>query len=309
MLLEMAIGDAYGIGFEFVKDSKHINDLSQYYQHPKYSNLVPGQYTDDTQRSLANVMVIAHKDYMSPFDYAQSYVEEFKASPRDGYSRGYQAFIESCNTGWDFVNNIQATKRSNGSIMGAAPLGYLESIQQVKMAAMIQASLTHHWETIPWAQMVALAAHYFLYDIGPKDGLLDFLNDQMNEQYFVVDGRHPIKNSFSNLFKYSQYEDIMESCDMSAQKTACHVLYAVLAYDNLADMLKHCIDVGGDTDSLAALAMAIGSCSHEIGNNLPTHLYDSLENGPRGRDYIVTLDNVINNVYFPNTWIAQSLKK
>lgn len=307
MLLEMAIGDAYGIGFEFVKDSKHINDLSQYYQHPKYSNLTPGQYTDDTQRSLANVMVIAHKDYMSPFDYAQSYVEEFKASPRDGYSRGYQTFIESCNTGWDFINNIQAHKVSNGSIMGAAPLGYMEDVQQVRRAAMIQATLTHHWETIPWAQMIALMAHYFLYNVGPKDELINFLNIEvdypsdkpmvyLNPDYTLSP---IIRSSNKSLIK----------CDMTAKVTALHVLYAVLNFDNLADMLKHCIDVGGDTDSLAALAMAIGSSSNEIKNNLPIHLYDALENGPRGKDYIVTLDNVINNVYFPNTWIAQSLKK
>lgn len=313
MLIEMAIGDAYGIGFEFVNKKEWsnnglVNDLSQFYQHPKYHNLVPGQYTDDTQRSLANFMVIAHKDYMNPFDYAQSYVEEFKSSPRDGYSRGYQTFIESCDTGLDFINNIQATKSSNGSIMGATPLGYLETVQQVKMAALIQASLTHHWSTIPYAQMMALSAHYFLYDLGPRDNLLNFLNEQLNEQYFVVDGFHPIKNTFSGIFKYSQYEDIMETCDMSAQKTAYHTLYAVLSYDNLADMLKHCVDVGGDTDSLAALAMAIGSSSKEIENNLPQHFYDNMENGSRGHDYIKQLDDVINNVYFPNTWIAQSLK-
>lgn len=309
MLLEMAIGDAYGIGFEFVKSNKHPNDLANFYQHPKYTNLIPGQYTDDTQRALANVTVICHMNAYDPRSFAQSYVSEFQQSPRDGYSRNFQALIESCRDGNDLMSKISPTKDSNGSIMGVAPIGYLEDINTVMRVAGIQATVTHGYRTIPFAQMIALSTHYFLYDLGTKDELLEFLNDKLGEQYFVVDGRHPIKNTFSTIFKESEYEDIIESCDMSAYKTAYHALYAVLSHDNLADMLKHCIDVGGDTDSLAAIAMAIGSCSREIENNLPQHLYDVLENGPRGRDYITNLDNVINNVYFPNTWIAQELKK
>lgn len=308
MLLEMAIGDAYGIGFEFVKDNKHPNDLANFYQHPKYHNLVPGQYTDDTQRSLANMMVITNKDFLNQFDYAQAYIDEFKASPRDGYSRNFQALIESCDNGFHLLDRVSPTKSSNGSIMGAAPIGYLEEISNVKRAAAIQAMVTHSYETVPYAQMIALAAHYVLYDLGARNDLLEFINDQLDEQYFIVDGRHPLKNTFSSIFKYSQYEDLFESCDMSAAKTAYHSLYAILAYDNLADMLMHCVNVGGDTDSLGAIAMAIGSSSKEVENNLPKNLYDKLENNARGRDYIIGLDNVINNVYFPNTWIAKQGK-
>ena len=305
MLLEMAIGDAYGIGFEFVKDTKHPNDLSQFFQHPKYSNLIPGQYTDDTQRSLANVMVIATKDYLNPLDYAIAYVNEFKASPRDGYSRGFQALIESCDNGLALLNNVLPTKLSNGSIMGAAPLGYLEEISNVKRAAGIQAMVTHSWETVPWAQMISLAAHYFLYDIGPKNELNQFLlmNVDFAEEF------NPEFIQLPYLFSPIIVKDsIVTKCDMTAKHTALHAVWAVLHYDNLADMLKHCVNVGGDTDSLAALAMAIGSSSKEVKNNLPNHLYDTLENNGRGLDYITQLENVINNVYFPRTWIAQELK-
>lgn len=306
MLLEMAIGDAYGIGFEFVKDNQHPNDLAQFYQHPKYNTLIPGQYTDDTQRALANVMVLCHKNILDPKSYADSYVEEFMISPRDGYSRRFQALIESSKNGGDLLTAVSPVGRTNGSIMGVAPLGYIEDTNLLKRAAVIQASVTHSWETAPWAQMVALMAHYFLYDIGPKDELINFLitevdyPEEMNAHYnhpnYILS---PIMKSYTELFK----------CTMEAKHTALHALYAVLNFDNLADMLKHCVDVGGDTDSLAALAMAIGSVSKEVTNNLPPILYASLENQSRGKDYIVMLDKVINNVYFPNTWIAQGLKQ
>ena len=75
MLIEIAIGDAYGIGFEFVKNTPdRPNDLSQFYQHPKYSNLIPGQYTDDTQRALANMRVVCSNDVLHPLSYANAYV-------------------------------------------------------------------------------------------------------------------------------------------------------------------------------------------------------------------------------------------
>lgn len=305
MLLEMAIGDAYGIGFEFCKTNSP-NDLARFYQHPKYANLIPGQYTDDTQRALANTMVITRKDYLNAFDFAQAYVEEYKASPRDGYSRGFQALIESVDTGAELLEKVEPTGLTNGSIMGVAPIGYLENISYVKRSAIIQATVTHSWETAPWAQMVALMAHYFLYDIGPKADLIKFL---MSEVSFPSDFNPSYINTPYLLSPILIRDSIFTKCDMTAKNTALHIVKAILDHDNLADMLKYCIDVGGDTDSLAASAMAIGSSSREIENNLPQHLYDALENGNRGRDYIVNLDNVLNNVYFPNTWVAKARKE
>ena len=43
MLLETAVGDAYGAGFEYVPDEivRNHNDLSGYMQHQKYKDLRP----------------------------------------------------------------------------------------------------------------------------------------------------------------------------------------------------------------------------------------------------------------------------
>ncbi|MCU0518498.1 MAG: ADP-ribosylglycohydrolase family protein [Oscillatoria sp. Prado101] len=54
MLLELAVGDAYGAGFEYADAGMvmQYNNLSRYVQHPRH-RLKPGSYTDDTQMSLA----------------------------------------------------------------------------------------------------------------------------------------------------------------------------------------------------------------------------------------------------------------
>ena len=58
----------------------------------------------------------------------------------------------------------------------------------------------------------------------------------------------------------------------------------------MGDLLKTCIQFSGDVDTVAAIALAAGSCSTEIAQDLPAHLFDELENGQYGRGYSRLLD-------------------
>lgn len=63
MLLELAIGDAYGAGFEYANRAfigAH-NDLSGYVRHPRHRQR-PGSYTDDTQMSLGIAEAVVEGD-------------------------------------------------------------------------------------------------------------------------------------------------------------------------------------------------------------------------------------------------------
>ncbi|WDD31005.1 hypothetical protein PQG02_19970 [Nostoc sp. UHCC 0926] len=51
MLLELAIADAYGAGFEYADEMIVNNDLSRYVEHPRF-RLIPGTYTDVVARKL-----------------------------------------------------------------------------------------------------------------------------------------------------------------------------------------------------------------------------------------------------------------
>lgn len=55
MLLELAIGDAYGAGFEYV--NRHLieqfNNLSGYHHHPRHKAYAPGViYIDDLSNEI-----------------------------------------------------------------------------------------------------------------------------------------------------------------------------------------------------------------------------------------------------------------
>ena len=96
MIYEMAVADAYAIAFEFVPDTPdRPNDLKTFHQHPKYIELAPGQYTDDTQRSIGNANVLLSGEWWNMMAYANEYVSQFKLDPREGYSRGFQKLLNS----------------------------------------------------------------------------------------------------------------------------------------------------------------------------------------------------------------------
>jgi poly(ADP-ribose) glycohydrolase ARH3 len=58
--------------------------------------------------------------------------------------------------------------------------------------------------------------------------------------------------------------------------------------DSYAEAICHAISLGGDTDTLAAMAGAL-SGAYLGASALPQHLLDRLENGAKGRDYLSAL--------------------
>jgi hypothetical protein len=108
MLVEIAIGDAYGAGFEYVKDYSIIenyNNLSGYIKHPIH-NLQPGSYTDDTQMSIAIAELIINENVWTPEIIAKYFLEAFHRDVRDVYARRFQEFLSKTKTAKDFLKNI-----------------------------------------------------------------------------------------------------------------------------------------------------------------------------------------------------------
>jgi ADP-ribosylglycohydrolase len=85
MLIGLAIGDAYGAGFEFV-DQQTIelyNNLNGYIKHPRH-DIGPGCYTDDTQMSLAVAEAIVSRESWTPELLATKFVAAFHRDRRLG---------------------------------------------------------------------------------------------------------------------------------------------------------------------------------------------------------------------------------
>jgi ADP-ribosylglycohydrolase len=271
MLLELAIGDAYGAGFEYVNLQfiRQYNNLSEYVQHPRH-RIRPGQYTDDTQMSLAITEAIVAGEDWTPLNLAGRFVEVFKRDPREGYASGFHSFLHHITDGKGFLAEILPTSDKSGAAMRAMPIGAFQTIGEVIDKARIQAIITHNTpDGIRAAVASALMAHYFIYDLGDKKRLGEFI-----EQY--VEGEWA--DSWSGKVGAKGWMSV------NAAITAIHHT------DCLSAMLRMCVDYSGDVDTVATIALGAASCSKEVENDLPRQLIDGLENGSFGRDYIMTLD-------------------
>ena len=271
MMLELAVGDAYGAGFEFVSESliKEHNDLSRYHEHSKYC-LGLGKYTDDTQMSLAIAELLLEDIEFTPENIANKFVEVFKRDPREGYAQKFYEFLVSVKDGNDFLARIHNDSDKSGGAMRATPLGFLPGIEKVEFYSRIQARLTHNTPVgLDSAVAASLFSHYFLYNLGKKEEVGLFLEDHLGGRW---------DENFSGRVR-SYGEDVVRAA-----------VSAVKSGNSLAEVLMKSVAYGGDTDTVATIALSAASCSSEIKKDLPLVLLEGLENEKFGKDYLTDLD-------------------
>ncbi|MEH2067566.1 MAG: ADP-ribosylglycohydrolase family protein [Nostoc sp.] len=275
MLLELAIADAYGAGFEYADEMIVNNDLSRYVQHPRF-RLIPGSYTDDTQMSIAIAEVIVAQAPWTPEVLAESFVRAFKRDPREGYARNFYHFLVEIQNGAEFLTKIRPDSDKSGAAMRAAPIGIYPTPEKVIEATTIQAAITHNTpDGINAAVAAALMSHYFIYRLGAKSKLAEFLESYVSGQWS------------------KPWRGEVKSKGWMSVRAA---ITAVMRNDSTSRLLQDCIAFTGDVDTVAAIALAAGSCSEEITQDIPQHLVTGLENGAYGRDYLIRLDRQLMNL-------------
>lgn len=269
MLLEIAIGDAYGAGFEFAPADKiqKFNNLMSYHQHEL--GIAPGCYTDDTQMSLAIAELLISGKPWTRENLADKFVECFKRDERLGYSKGFFAFLQSVSCGQEFLERIEPRSTRNGAAMRSPPLGYLRDISQLMDMCELQASLTHNTDIgIKSAQAVALVAHFMIYNLGEKRHLKEFVCEHTG-------------------FNWRDDRNSPVAC--CGEETANAILTVLKESKSLSEVLIRSVNFTGDVDTVAAVALGVASKCAEYEKNLPDFLFQDLEAGSYGRDYLIVV--------------------
>lgn len=278
MILEAAIGDAYGAGFEFQEMNyiEKYNDLTQYHKHGMYTEIYK-RYTDDTQMAIAIAELLLEEDNWTAEKVANKFVIAFHRDKRRGYSNRVYNALDTSKSGSDFIQIINNQSGGNGSAMRAYSIGYIKDIQKLLSFCEIQAKVSHDTiEGIQCAKRIALAVHFYRYDLDKNNDLISFINETLGE---------------------NEIYEVTSPIDMHGYPTTKAVIKIVSEATSMKDCLKYCIDFGGDTDTVAELCMAILSQKKACDKILPAFLLEELENGAFGKEYLKKLDQQLEEKF------------
>ncbi|MGV9614234.1 ADP-ribosylglycohydrolase family protein [Nocardia xishanensis] len=272
MLVESAVGDAYGAGFEYA-DPAFVaahNTLRGYAQHPRHLGIRPGAYTDDTQMTLAIAELLVAGDPWTPLELANRFVAAFHRDPREGYAGRFYDFLRSVHDGAEFLRRIRPDSDKSGAAMRATPIGLLPTVDDVLHHAAVQAAVTHDTPAgIASAQAAALAVHYCHYELGPLAKLPQWVDSH-------------VPNGWSRPWR--------GKVGSKGRMSVGAALTALSTSGTMSDLLRTCVAFTGDVDTVATIALAAAARSPEITQDLPAVLLANLENGTYGRDYLARLN-------------------
>lgn len=287
MLVEIAIGDAYGAPFEFASKEfiKKNNKLSTYVD--SHRGVAPangiGYYTDDTQMSIAIIEHMLDDSKVSAEYYIKYFKKAYKRNPIGGYSKRIKSALESSD--YNKFLEYNGNYKSNGSVMRAIPIGLYDNIDEVIHRTISHVSASHSSPfSMDGACAISLTSHYFYHEIGEKKNLIEWLSSILGKykMHSILDSWHkgPVE------------------CD--AYQTVSAVLKSILVSNSMRTILKGNINFSGDVDSVAALCMGLSSICIEINKDLPIFLYEDLQNGKFGKDYLLKLDNLLISKFKKN---------
>lgn len=283
MFKGILIGDAYGAGFEFKNSMLVHNDGAKFYDHPTHmasdgsgDSLRAGQYTDDTQMSIAVTKALLSGD-LSKESFAGSFVDTFHLDPRKGYAKGFYNFLIANHTAESFLANIKPDSEKNGAAMRSVPLGVLGSVEEVIHVAEVQASITHNTQIgVDSSKIVGLASYYLLRK-NSKDGLIPFIE-------------HKVPG-----YDLSTPWNSRVPCHGIA--TAKAALTVIMATDSMKENLIKSVSFGGDTDSVASISLGLLDCYINKIDDLPKELINTCEQGNYGLDYCIGLEEQLFEKY------------
>ncbi|GAA4528163.1 ADP-ribosylglycohydrolase family protein [Amycolatopsis samaneae] len=273
MLIELAVGDAYGAGFEYADPEfvKAHNTLGGYVQHPHHRGVLPGRYTDDTQMTLAIAEQLVSGEPWTGRALAERFVRGYHRDPRDGYAGRFHQLLSDVGDGAELLARIRPDSDKSGAAMRAAPLGLLPTVPEVLRHTEIQARITHDTPAgVGAAQAAALAVHYCHFGLGPVSSVGQWI------ARVLPDGGWD-----------RPWQGKVGPKGWMSVRAA---LTALAGHDSLSAMLRACVAYTGDVDTVATIALAAASRAPSITQDLPAVLLDGLETGPYGQSYLRDLD-------------------
>ena len=240
-MLGAIVGDIIGSAYEFNNTKRKEFHLFT----PR------SKFTDDTVMTLAVARWLCDEKEHRKETLVQRMQELGRRYPTAGYAGSFMRWLYN-------PEPRPYNSYGNGSAMRVSPVAfYAHSLQEALGLAKISAEVTHnHPEGIKGAQ--AIASSIYLARHGAT--------------------KREIKSYAEEQFHYDlslQLDDIRPtySYDMSCQNTVPQALLAFLEGANFEDVIRIAVSLGGDSDTIAAMAGSIAQAFYGIPQNLASYCY------------------------------------
>lgn len=234
-MLGAIIGDIAGSLYEF--------------ESPKTKNIElfaeGSRLTDDSMMTIAVGCACANSDLHDEKDFKSSVIWYMRRIGRQYPRAGYGGMFSR----W-LISDVMPAYNSfgNGSAMRVSPVAWVAtSLEQAETLAKWSAEVTHnHPEGIKGAQAVA-AAVYLARQGETKDMIKAYIEDHYYPLDFILDEIRPAY-----------------SFDVTCQGSVPQAIACFLESTDFEDAIRNAISLGGDGDTIAAMAGAIAEAYYGI---------------------------------------------
>ena len=206
-------------------------------------------FTDDTVMTMAIAEWLLNEPQTSEHLVASMQKWGLRY-PHAGYGRNFKRWLQS-------PNPQPYESWGNGSAMRVSPVGwYAQSLEQALQLAELTAEVSHnHPEGIKGAQAIAAAIFW------AREGKT----------------KTEIKQLIQALFHYNLERTLDEirpsyHFDVSCQGSVPEAIIAYLEGNSFEEVIRLAISLGGDSDTIGAMAGSIAACTYPI----PKHIYEKL---------------------------------
>jgi poly(ADP-ribose) glycohydrolase ARH3 len=282
-LLGTFVGDALGMPFEGAATAEIPDPVEMV-----AARRGRGTYTDDTQMMIALAESLVEHGQVEPKHLARAFRAAYE--PERGYGRGTRQVMEMWDAGIPIEEAAERAfdgegSRGNGASMRIAPVAvrYSDDPVRLREEAARSARLTHaHPVGIDAAVVQAAAVGAALSDRDVLEAAREASETaELRERLrAVADLLDAGQASGAPQARLGNSSDAVESVPTA--------IYASLAHRSFEGAVGFAVGLGGDTDTIAAMAGAIAGARHGA-SSIPVRWLDALEEGERGRTHVERL--------------------
>ncbi len=256
-LLGLAVGDALGGPVEFL-DAKAIER-----KHRRVTDMIgggwlklqPGQWTDDTQMTLALAESLTERDAFDADDIAARFVAWLESNPPDvgNHTRGV---LKRMAQGTDWKTATYSAQRTspssagNGSVMRCAPVALFDwqnTSTRIEHSR-VQSEITHAHQECQWSCAVVNSFIAHAMTTGVRDAALDRAIAECRDSPGHILKRVSLAPS-KNRADLNPTGYVLDTVDCA--------LWALMNTYSFEEALIEAVNLGGDADTTGAVCGAM----------------------------------------------------